>query len=443
AEVGDIAISRYAFAERVQQQIQRLMAESGGTATREDILNAGGPQMVLGQMIQETLMNLESKHLGLTVSDEAIRTQIQSIKIFQNEKGQFDRNRFDQILRSINMSEDSFIEEVRGELTREQLADAVVVGATVPDIMVERLFEAQYQTRLASMLVISPKEIPTPPSPSRESLEAFYNDHQKNFQIPELRTFTAFIIDPSLVAKNIPLTEEEIQSLYEAKKESFSNKTLKEVRPLIVAELQKEKANEITFRLTQDLDDKIAGGATVEEIAPTVESSKLITLENVTHLGRDSTDIPSAQLPQNNELSQEILRSAFTLEEASDIPFTQAKNGEYYIVRVDKIQPPFLPAFSEITEHVLKVWITQEQLKAAKAKAEELVRAVNLGKPQVVKMTPLPKLSLSEPSPNVSDEVKTLVFSLRPNKAGVTETKEGFVVVVLKQITHPPAKTKE
>ena len=99
--------------------------------------------------------------------------------------------------------------------------------------------------------------------------------------------------------------------------------------------------------------------------------------------------------------------------------------------------------FSEITEHVLKVWITQEQLKAAKAKAEELVRAVNLGKPQVVKMTPLPKLSLSEPSPNVSDEVKTLVFSLRPNKAGVTETKEGFVVVVLKQITHPPAKTKE
>lgn len=443
AEVGDLAIGRHAFAERVQQQIQRLMAESGGTITREEILASGIPQMVLGQMIQEILMNLESKNLGLTVSDEAIRAQIQSIEAFQDERGQFDRNRFTQILRSLNMSEDAFIEEVRGELIREQLADAVVVGTTVPDIVAERLFEAQYQTRLASMLAISPKEMATPASPSSESLEAFYNDHQKGFQTPELRTFTALIIDPELVAKGIQITEEEIQSLYEAKKDSFDNKPLQEVRSLVVAELQKEKANEAAFHLTQDLDDKIAGGATVEEIAPTVEGGKLITFESITRTGLDATNTPSTQLSQNEALAQEMLQSAFELEEASDIPFTQAKNGEYYMVRVDKIQPSFLPAFADITDRVLKTWISQEQLKAAKAKAEEYVTAFSRGSHQTAQLTSLPKLSLSEPAPKIANEIKNLVFSLRPNKAGLAQTKEGIVVVVLNQIIPPSTKTKE
>jgi hypothetical protein len=43
----------------------------------------------------------------------------------------------------------------------------------------------------------------------------------------------------------------------------------------------------------------------------------------------------------------------------------------------------------------------------------------------------------------VADEVKNVVFSLRPQGTGLAQTKEGFVVVTLNHITSPTAQVKE
>ncbi len=443
AEVGNLSISRYEIAEKVQQQAQRFMAQTGEAMTREEILKTELPQIILTQLIQEILLNLEAEHLGLTVSDETLRHQIQSLKAFQNEKGIFDRNLFAQVLRSNGISEDSFIEEVRHELTREQLMNAIMVGAYLPDDIVDRLFDSQYQYRQAAMLVISPKEMPLPSPPSNDVLEAFYKKHQKEFKTPELRTITALVIDPADIAKEIPVTEEEIKATYEAKLETFKKKPLDTVRPLVIAEVQKEKAMENIFQITQDLDDKIAGGATLEELAPSVKGAKLIKLNGVDEKGLDRMDIPAPQLPKNKELTQEILQAAFSLEEASDSPFSQARNGAYYMVRVDKVSPASFQPLPEIKDRVLKVWTEYEQLKAAQAKAESYVKSFNQGDRKISLMTLLPSLSLSSPSPTVSDEVKNLVFSLTPGHADKVLTPQGVVIVVLNTIIPPTPKIKE
>lgn len=443
AEVGHLSISRYEFAEKVQQQIQRIMAQSDESVTREQIMQEGLPQMILNQMIQETLFNLESESLGLTVSDEAVRQEVQSIKAFQNDKGVFERTRFDQILRANGLSEDTFIAEIRSELIRHQLADAIIVGAFLPDGMVSRLFDAQYQFRQASLLLVSPKEMPLPKAPSQDILEVFYNTHQKEFETPELRTITAFIIDPILIGKEIQVSADEIKSMYDAKPDVYGQLKIEKATPLIIAEIQKEKAIEKVFQLTQDLDDQIAGGATLEELAPTVQGGKLIKFERVDSQGLGIMKTPTPQLPEDKELAQDILKTAFALEEASDSPFSQAKNGAYYVVRVDKVDPVSFQPFAEIVDRVEKAWAEKEQLKAAEAKANEYVKSFNNGDRKVSLMTLLPNLSLSEPSPDVPTEIKQLVFSLRPEHAGMILTAKGFAVVVLNTIIPPTQKVKE
>ncbi len=442
AEVGGLAISRYELAEKVQQQAQHLMAQTGESMTREQIVKAGLPQIILTQLIQEILLNLEAEHLGLTVSDEMLRDQIQSIKAFQNEKGQFDRARFAQILRNNGLSEDSFIAEVRKELTREQLISAIMVGAHLSDDIVDRLFDAQYQNRQAAMLMITPQEMPVPAPPSTDILEGFYKEHQKKFQTPELRTIAALVIDPTVLAKEIPVSQEEIKAIYEAKPE-YQKQNIDSATPLIIAEVQKEKAMEKMFQVTQDLDDKIAGGATLEELVPTVKGAELIKLEGVDAKGFDRLEMPSPNLPKKKELTQEILQTAFSLEEGADSPFSQAKDGIYYMVRVDKITPASFQPFAEIKDRVLKAWTEYEQLKAAYAKAEKYVQAFNQGDRKISLMTLLPNLSLSEPSPKVSNEVKELVFSLRPDQAGMTLTPQGFAVIILNKIIPPTLKIKQ
>jgi peptidyl-prolyl cis-trans isomerase D len=442
AEVGELAISRYELAEKVQHQAQLFMAQSGESLTREEILKAGLPQIVLSQLIQEILLNLETEHLGLTVSDEAIRQQIQSIKTFQNEKGVFNRALFAQVLRNNGLSEDTYIAEVRKELMREQLIGAILIGAYLPEDIAERLFDAQFQHRQAAMLMVTPKEMPVPAPPSHDVLRAFYKEHQKKFQTPELRTITALVINPTSLVKEIPVSQEEIKALYEAKPE-YKKRSIESVTPLIIAEIQKEKAMDKMFHVTQELDDKIAGGATLEELAPTVKGAELIKLEGVGSKGLDRMETPSPNLPKNKELAQDILQTAFSLEEGSDSPFSQAKDGTYYMVRVDKVTPASFQPLAEIKDRVLKAWTAYEQFKAAQAKAEKYVQAFNQGDRTVSLMSLLPNLSLSEPSPKVPNEVKELVFSLRPDHAGVTLTPQGFAVVILNKIIPPTLQVKE
>jgi peptidyl-prolyl cis-trans isomerase D len=394
-------------------------------------------------LIHDLLLNLEAKHLGLTVSDDILRSRIHAIKAFQNEKGQFDRTHFSQMLRANNLSEDSFIAEMSEELVREQIINAIIVGAYLPDEMVDPLFDAQYQHRQASMLVILSKEIPVPPVPNNEVLETFYKKHQKEFKTPELRTLTFLMLDPATIAKEIPVTDEEIKATYEAKLESFGKKPLEEVKSLVVEEVQKEKALEEIYKITQGLDDKIAGGATFEELAPTAKGAQLIKLSDVDLHGQDRMEVSSPELPKDKELTQEILKAAFDLEEGADSPFTQARNGTYFAVKVDKITPTAFQPFSEIQGRILKIWSENEQMKTAYSKAEKYTKDFNEGNRKATLMTLLPNISLSEPSPSVSDEVKELVYSLHVGQAGMTRVPEGFAVVVLNKIIPPLAKVRE
>lgn len=443
AEVGNLSIRRYELAEKVQRYAQGIAAQSGETPTHEQLLSIGLPQMILKNLIDELLLNLEAQHLGLTVSDEAIRNHIHSMSAFQNEEGEFNRAHFTQVLRANGLSEDVFISEIRQELMREQLANAIMVGAYLPDEMVDPLFDIQYQHRQAAILKISSKEIPLPPTPSNDVLEAFYKKYEQNFKTPELRTITFLILDPALISKDIAVTDDELKSTYEAKSETFGKKSFEEAKPFVLAEIQKEKATEQIYKITQELDDKIAGGATFEELAPTIKGAQLIKLTDVDVKGQDRMEVPSPQLTVDKDLAQEILKTAFELEEGADSPFTQARNGASFTARVDKIVPGGLQPLEAIKDRVLKIWSENEQLKAAYAKAEKYVKAFNQRSQSTSLLTLLPDLSLAEASPSVPDEIKYLAYSLHVGQAGMTRIPEGFAVVVLNKIIPPTAKIKE
>jgi peptidyl-prolyl cis-trans isomerase D len=364
------------------------------------------------------------------------------MEAFQNEKGEFDRAHFTQILRAHGLSEEAFLVELRRELIRDQLIRAVTVGVHVPEEMVDPLFDSEYQHRRAAVLIVSPKSIPAPSQPSDSVLEAFYKENKKAFKTPELRSLTAIILRPEALAHEISVSDEEIRNMYESQYEALGKKPLKDVRDAVVSAVRKEKASEKIHELAQKLEDEIAGGATFEEIAKNTPAAELVQLKGIDSRGKDRQGTVVAQLPKDKELAKEMLQLGFELEEAMDSPFSQAQSGEYFTIQVDKVTPASFEDFAEVKARVLKEWTELERLNAAQKKAEKHAKAFNDGDRRTSLMTVLPSLSLSEPSPTVSDEVKSLVFSLRPGQAAVTPVKEGFAVVVLNKIIPPQQMDK-
>lgn len=411
AEVGTTKISGFDLNREVQEQANRIISQSSHSVTPEDLLKAGLPQEVLDQLVRDTLMTLEVNRLGLTVTDEAVRKRTHSLKMFQDATGTFIHARFVQVLRDNKISEEWFLDRIRKEMTQEQLSQAVTFGVRLPSEMVGPLFDLQFQHREARMLTLNPKDMTRTPSPSPKELEAFYQKHASSFTTPELRTFTTLVLDPVMIAKKNTMTEEE--------------------------------SSEMLHKLTQELDDKIAGGATFEEVAAQTQGIALLKIDSVTANGLAYGEKLASQLPKDTDFAQELLQSVFALESTIDTPFVQAKNGTYYAIRLDKIAPQTLAPFKEKEAFALKVWQESEQFKAAQTKGQALAKSFNEAKKAIKGLVSLPALSLSKASPEVPDTVTDLVFSLRPDQAGVCLLPEGVAVVVLTKITHPDAKTKQ
>jgi len=98
ATVGDNEISSDELANAFNRQVQNLQQRIGAPIDREQAIQLGVMQQSLQELIVRRLMALRAQEMGLTVTDEALRDLVTNDPAFQSA-GQFDRSRFDQLLR--------------------------------------------------------------------------------------------------------------------------------------------------------------------------------------------------------------------------------------------------------------------------------------------------------------------------------------------------------
>jgi peptidyl-prolyl cis-trans isomerase D len=147
--------------------------------------------------------------------------------------------------------------------------------------------------------------------------------------------------------------------------------TLEQARPQLEAEVRKAEADDKIRSVMQKFEDTHSGGANLADAAKAA-GLPVTTLPPVTAKG---TDLQGHPLP----LPPKVLQTAFGLQQGADSDLQDAGNGEYYAVRVEKVQPPALPALAEIRPILTQVWTMQQLQERLRTKAEQLADSVRKG----------------------------------------------------------------
>ena len=92
-----------------------------------------------------------------------------------------------------------------------------------------------------------------------------------------------------------------------------------------------------------------------------------ITVGPVTAQGVDVDGKP------NPALNPKILKAAFAMPAGQDGDLEDLGSGEYFAVRVDRIQPPALPSLSDKRPQLARALMNEELVTALKAKAKDLM----------------------------------------------------------------------
>jgi peptidyl-prolyl cis-trans isomerase D len=330
ASVGGTDITVQDF-QRGYRNIQRSQSQQMGTEiTPEMAQKMGLPQMTLQQMIASTAANNEAQRLGLTVSDTQVAQYVRAMAPFRGALGTFDRPTFMQAIANAGYTEEQFLTEIRQELTRDQLTQALESNFMVPVAYAQALFSYINEKRAVEYVVMTPAMAGELPIPSDQTLISYQKRHPDKYSTPEYRDADFAVISPADVMDKVQVTDKQIADEYEAKKSTY-------VIP------EKRDVQQIEFKTEKEAADaraSIAKGMTFEELA----TRRGLKPEQTSLGSLAITDLPDAErakaifaLPVN-EVSQPM-KTGF---------------GGWALARTTKITPGTNKTLDEVKDELRK-----------------------------------------------------------------------------------------
>lgn len=145
---------------------------------------------------------------------------------------------------------------------------------------------------------------------------------------------------------------------------SAQQTTFEDAQPILREELAADRARRVVNQMIDSVDDLLAGGATVEDVA-------------------QETELELATIDWYPGVTEEIagyaeFRAAATAVTESDFPeVIGLEDGGIFAMRLDEIVPPTLQPFEEVREAVEAAWQSETVVSTLREMAEPLVDRLN------------------------------------------------------------------
>jgi len=439
ATVGNVSISMSEFRKETKAKAMQTQQRTG-----QQIDEGLIQQQALQDLIVDALLDQEADHMGLAVSDQQVIEMITSADAFKDQSGQFSRQMFEGYARNDGLTPKDFEESLRKEMRRNQLTQLVTTGISLPNAYVSPLYKWQHEKRTVDWAIIAPTSFTNLAAPKLEELQAYYEGHHDEFTRPQERDVTIVIMAEPALRSKIKLTDEEMQAGFAARQGTLKGPLpTKDESDKIIEELIAEKSMDEFNRLTTLVEDNLAGGVTLEELAQKHD----LRLVKVEGLRKDGGTRNTANL--SPDVLIETIEQGFKMESGDDPFLSQLGNGEYIAARVDKIHESKLLSFEEVSKDILAIVNSENQQKAAKELANSMVEKIN-GGGQLAQLAKENKLELKtgvvltrtdQKDQNISRGLRAIAFQTDLNKAAVAPGDKGsFAVVVPRSITAPKAE---
>jgi peptidyl-prolyl cis-trans isomerase D len=264
ATVGDAEIPASQLAEAFNQAVANLQRQLGPEFDRERAIQLGVMQQALQDLIRQRLITLRADEMGLAVPDDALRTLVTEDPVFHTG-GQFDRSRFDQLLRASGLSEDAYLASLRQQVVRAALTGSIAGPVKAPQALVDAIYRYRNEQRRGHYVPVSIESVTDVPAPSEEQLAQFHEAHQGQFTAPEYRALTFVTLEPGDLIDEIEVSDEDVAAAYDSRIEEFRTPERRTVEQLLASEQAKiEQAAE-----------RLAEGATFEQVASEIEGVSL------------------------------------------------------------------------------------------------------------------------------------------------------------------------
>jgi peptidyl-prolyl cis-trans isomerase D len=338
AKIGGTEVSIEQFRTLYNDRLQQYARQLGRPISAEQARALGLDRVVITQLISDVALDERARAMGLNVSDDEVIKQITNDPTFKGPNGQFDRFRFEQMIRQAGYTEARFIGEQRRRMLRRQLATTIVSGNVVSKAMVEAANHYTNEQRAIEYVLLDRSRAGEIAPPTPEALTKFFDERKILFRAPEYRKLLIVSLIPTEQAPWIEISDADLKAAYESRHSRYVTPERRHIQQIVFPTEADAKAAA----------ERIAKGATFAEIAK--------------ERGLTEKDVDLGTLAKTAIIDRAVGDAAFALKEGEVSAPVQGRFGTA-LVQVLKIEPEKVRPLEEVAGE-LKRELGLERAKA-------------------------------------------------------------------------------
>jgi peptidyl-prolyl cis-trans isomerase D len=312
-------------------------------------------------LVQRAILKDEADRMGLQVSDEDLRRELQSGPfaqyLFPNGNYIGDDAYINFVQSAFQVSRSDFESQVKSDLELNRLQALITGGVTVSDNAVRDAYKISGTKVKFDYAVVSSEDLRKGINPSDSDLQAFFTQNAAKYAtaIPETRKLEYASFDASNLPGGKPqVSDAEVQTYFNQHKDQYEVKEQVKVRHILIA-----------VAAGADAKTDAAGKAKAEDILKQIKAGG-----NFADLASKNSDDPGSKV-QGGELGwldrgktvPEFDKAAFTLSPGQTSDLIKTQFG-YHILQVEEKKTAHLRPLAEVKPEIVPVL---EQQKAGAA----------------------------------------------------------------------------
>ncbi len=341
---------------RVTQLAQNELRQRGPQYANNAMLIQFMEQQVGQQLVQQQVMLQEAHKLGITATDEDVRTYLHTGPtgevIFPGGKFIGDQAYAQLVNDRLNMSVKDFEDGIKDDITARRLEALITSGVSVGDQEVKDAYVKQNIKIKFDYAVISSDDIRKSINPSESDLEAFFKKNAARYAsaVPEERKITYFAFSSSQVPGGVPApTQQQIQQYYNEHLTDYQVPETATSRHILisVAEGADAKTDAAAKAKAEMVQKQLQGGG------------------NWTELAKKYSDDPGSKAtggelgPAERGKMVPAFDNAIFTQKIGDIAIVKSNFG-YHVVQVESRQEKHTKSLSEVQGDILATLQRQE-----------------------------------------------------------------------------------
>ena len=342
AKVGSTEIRVETFRQTYQDRLQQLSRQMGRPVTPEQARLAGIDRQMLAQVIAETVLDERARALKLGITEQEVARRVMDDQSFRGINGQFDRTKFEYLIRQIGFTEQRFLAEQRRNLLRQQLVGTVSGEMAVPKTALDALNRFRNEQRTIDYVMLDRAQAGDVAEPSAEVLAKYFEERKVLFRSPEYRKVLLLALTPAEIASAIEISDADLKKGYEERKARYRDAPSGAI------------CSRSCFRSIEEAKaaaDKIAKGTTFAALAA--------------ERGLKDADTDLGTLTKSAMVDRAVADAAFELKQGEVSAPVEGRFG-IVLVQADKIEPASTKPFEEVAAEL------KQEMAAERAKSELL-----------------------------------------------------------------------